>query len=106
MFRELLRESGYPLDPLVEGVRQEDLASLERTLLALATLYSQQPGARREIRKLVITAKDHARLAARNPELALSKQEMVLWMITWLENPEVFEAWVPLRRAHLGKSPG
>jgi hypothetical protein len=31
----------------------------------------------------------------------LEKEEMVLWMMTWLENPDVFEAWVPLRKNHL-----
>jgi hypothetical protein len=33
--RRLLRSSGVVLHPLVEGVRQEDLESLERSLLAL-----------------------------------------------------------------------
>ena len=37
--RRLLRETGLPLAPLVEGVRQGSLEELERTLRALADEY-------------------------------------------------------------------
>jgi hypothetical protein len=104
LFRELLRECGVPLAPLVEGIRQEDLASLERTLLALAEEY-QKPDQQRLCRQAVIRAKDHARLVSRNPsvdsEKRAMKEEMLLWMLTWLENPAVFELWVSLRKQHL-----
>jgi hypothetical protein len=90
--RRLLRESGVPLDSLVEGVRQEDLDSLKRSLLALLLEYKS--GFAKEARRLVIEAKDHARFALKkHPE----KQEMILWMVTWLENPEIFPQWVELR---------
>jgi hypothetical protein len=48
----------------------------------------------------VITAKDHARLAMRktNEEKRALKEEMILWMLTWLENPGVFPIWVALRK--------
>ena len=46
----------------------------------------------------MIEAKDHARWAARNPEKRAEKQEMALWMLTWLENPPLFPQWVKLRR--------
>ncbi len=50
------------------------------------------------VRRLVIVAKDHARWASRkHPE----KEEMLLWMTTWLENPAVFPGWVKLRRARI-----
>jgi hypothetical protein len=102
MFRDLLRESGAPLDAMVEGVRQEDFAALERTLLALAGAYAGADyEGRRSCRRLVITAKDHAKLAGRKPELADEKGEMVLWMLTWLENPGVFADWVGLRKRQL-----
>ena len=45
----------------------------------------------------MIAAKDHARWAARNPERRAEKEEMVLWMLTWLENPPVFPQWAALR---------
>jgi hypothetical protein len=97
--RKLLRESGVPLAPMVEGVRQEDFESLERSLVALLDEYESGDRERRaQVRKLVIQAKDHARWAARNEEKRAVKEEMVLWMVTWLENPPVFREWVALRK--------
>ena len=90
--RRLIRESGVPLHPLIEGVRQEDFPSLERTLLALLG------EERRAARTLIIEAKQHARWAARkHPE----KEEMLLWMLTWLENPGIFPQWLALRKEAL-----
>ncbi|MBL8232488.1 MAG: hypothetical protein JNL98_28580 [Bryobacterales bacterium] len=104
MLRDLLRDCGCPLAPLVEGVRQDDLPQLERTLLSLAQEYRDGDARiRRAARDLVIEAKDHARLVTRNtkadPAKRLAKEEMLLWMLTWLENPGVFEMWVGLRKA-------
>ena len=70
--RGLLRGAGVPLDPLVEGVRQDSTESLERTLLALGALYSDARLAgdrvrQEETRRHVRTAKDHARLWLRRP---------------------------------------
>lgn len=96
--RKLLRESGVPLAPAVEGVRQESFEALRTTLERLLEEYETGDAVlRKQIRALVITAKDHARLAARNPEHRQTKQEMILWMLTWLENPPLFPAWVKLR---------
>lgn len=93
--RKALRESGLPLDPLVEGVRQETPEDLERTLLALAAEYEQGDAARRAgVRALVLTARRHTELAARRKP----KDEELLWLRTWLENPLVFPAWARLRR--------
>ncbi len=100
--RRLLREAGIPLDPLIEGVRQTSFDELESTLLALLDEYEKGDGARRaEVRRLVIVAKDHARWAARDPEKRPDKEEMILWMVTWLENPPVFRDWVTLRRKRM-----
>lgn len=112
MLRDLLRESDYPLAPLVEGVRQDDFASLERTLLALAQCYQQAAEAgdtarQKQCRQAAIAAKDHARLVQRNPatgeEKRAQKQEVILWLLTWLENPGVFETWVALRKRARGQ---
>jgi len=46
----------------------------------------------------VIEAKDHARWAARSAEKRAVKEEMAMWMLTWLENPPLFRDWVALRR--------
>ncbi len=89
--RRLLRDSGAPLDPLVEGVRQTGFDELERTLLALLDCD------RAEARPLVIEAKEHAKLALkRKPDAA--REEMILWMLTWLENPDAFPVWLRLRK--------
>ena len=93
--RRLLRECGAPLAPMVEGVRQSNLEELERTLLALLHEYESGGAAHRAaVRRLVITAKDHARWA--------KNEEALLWLMTWLENPPVFPEWSKLRRTQLG----
>lgn len=97
--RRLLRESGVPLSPLVEGVRQQTFEALESSLLSLLKEYeSCDPGGRSAVRRLVIEAKDHARWAARKSEKRAEKEEMALWMLTWLDNPPLFPDWVRLRR--------
>lgn len=101
--RKLLRESGVPLAPLVEGVRQSGFDELERTLTALAELYAATDRARaRQCRQLVIEARQHARWAAQragqDDVKRRMKEEMMQWMLVWLENPAVFPAWAALRR--------
>jgi len=101
--RKLLRESGLPLAPLIEGVRQDTFEALESSLLKLLDEYQRGDAARRaSVRRLVIDAKDHARWAAKNPDKREEKDEMALWMLTWLENPPVFPQWVQLRRKAKG----
>jgi hypothetical protein len=86
-----LRESGLRLAPMVEGVRQDTLPDLERTLLALLDEYLHSDARRqRQVREVVIVAKQHATFAR--------KDEAILWTRTWLENPPLFRAWVELRK--------
>lgn len=118
--RKLLRDSGAPLAPMISGVRQATLDELESSLLALLDEYERgDPPRRAAVRRLVITAKDHARWASRKSPPGSSnesasgepasnnhvsnKSEMILWMITWLENPPVFRQWVKLRQIELGR---
>ena len=98
--RRLLRESGAPLASLIEGVRQESLDALEASLMKLLDEYETGDRERQaRIRRAIITAKDHARWALRRSEdRKAEKQEMILWMTTWLENPPLFREWVRLRR--------
>jgi len=101
--RRLVRQCGVPLDPMVEGVRQATLDELEGSLLRLLAEYQSSNSVRRmAVRRLVITAKEHARLAARARAKGTSKgedkEEMVLWLATWLENPPVFPEWVRIRK--------
>jgi hypothetical protein len=55
----------------------------------------------RYCRRQVIAAKDRARfLVPQKPE----KEEMAQWMLVWLENPEVFPAWIGARKKTLSPS--
>lgn len=59
----------------------------------------------RYCRRQVIAAKDRAKFLSANPKIAAEKQaekaEMAQWMLVWLENPEVFPAWVDARKQAL-----
>jgi len=89
--RRLLRDSGVHLTPMIEGVRQSNLGALELSLLALLSEYEAGDAEHRKaVRKLVITAKEHARWTG--------KDEHLLWLTTWLENPPLFPAWARLRK--------
>ncbi|MGA3188232.1 MAG: hypothetical protein ABSF22_14095 [Bryobacteraceae bacterium] len=93
--RKLLRDSKRPLAPIVEGVRQSNTGELELSLLALLGEYESGDDAyKMAVRGLVITAKDHAKWRG--------KEENVLWLTMWLENPPLFPAWARLRRASAG----
>ena len=100
--RKLLRESGVPLLIMVDGVRQDNFVELETSLLALLQEYEQSNRVRQlAVRRPVITAKEHARLAGRktgNPGSRLHKIETIRWLSTWLENPPLFPEWVALRK--------
>jgi hypothetical protein len=103
--RRLLRATGVPLAPLVEGVRQDSLEALERTLTAIgneyaAALASGNAPLAQSARRAVISAKEHARFALRKltGEPRAAREEMLLWMLTWLENPGVFPTWLALRK--------
>jgi hypothetical protein len=101
--RKLLRECCVPLAPMVEGVRQTTFAELESSLLRLLAEYeSAGPPRRMAVRLLVITAKEHARLAARDPGNRPNKEEMILWLTTWVENPPVFREWMSIRKGIAG----
>ncbi len=89
--RQLVRESGAPLTPMVEGVRQSNLGALELSLLALLAEYESGDAIKkRAVRQLVIAAKDRAKWT--------HKEENILWLTTWLENPPLFPAWARLRK--------
>ncbi len=98
------------MEPLIEGVRQDSFEHLERTMLGLTEEFAlaRQSGHReraQSCRRLVIVAKDHARLALRrlgeSSKAKRDKEEMIAWMRVWLENPEVFPVWLALRKRKL-----
>ncbi|MBA3974015.1 MAG: hypothetical protein C0504_07330 [Candidatus Solibacter sp.] len=103
-FRHALMESGYRLDPMVEGINQSTLEDLARTLLQLAAMYQTAAKPERaEMRAMVMESKRHARFAAASKKLdkerRKEKQEMLLWISTWIENPPLFAGWLNLRLA-------
>ena len=108
--RKLLEENNISVEPPFGGVRQKTFGELEQSLLDFERVYTvaKESGDRDRAqlcRSVVIQAKDHARLAARSPNTAQEKkavkEEMIQWMLVWLENPGVFPAWVRLRRPKL-----
>jgi len=101
--RHRLRETGQSLHPLVAGVNQDSLDALGESLAALSEWYENGNRETQQItRRIVITAKDHAKLAAANRRVPDAKRvlkgEMAAWMLTWLENPAIFPLWLSIRR--------
>jgi hypothetical protein len=109
--RELLRQTALPFEQPYGGVRQHTLAELEQSLAEMLAIYMEATAAgnrqrARYCRRQVIAAKDRARHLARDSrapqELKARKEEMVAWMLVWLENPEVFPAWAEARKRVAG----
>jgi len=108
--RDLLRATGLPFAQPYAGIRQKSFEDLEQDLGEMLKVYSEtlQAGDRqraRYCRRQVIAAKDRARFVAKNhktpPEKKAQKDEMIEWMLVWLENPPVFPAWVEIRKRRL-----
>jgi hypothetical protein len=111
--RDLLRDTGLPFEQPFAGVRQHTFEELEASLRELQQVYAEAMAAgnrerARYSRRQVIAAKDRARFLSKNPRTSPSKaeqkEEMLQWMLVWLENPEVFGAWVEARKRALTSS--
>jgi len=105
--RDLLRATGLPFDQPYSGIRQHTFEELEQSLLEMLQVYREALGAgdrdrARYCRRQAIAAKDRAKWMAvtprSTPEKRTQKEEMAQWMLVWLENPEVFPAWVDARK--------
>ena len=112
--RDLLRQTGLPFEQPYAGIRQHTLEELELSLREMLQVYSQARAAgdrerARYCRRQVIAAKDRARFLGRSGRMPAEKQvlkkEMVDWMLVWLENPEVFPAWVEARKRAISTAP-
>ena len=104
--RDLLRDTGLPFAQPYAGIRQHTFDELEQSLRDMLRVYTEAMAAgnrdqARYCRRQVIGAKDRAKFVARNPRTSpdrkAQKEEMVQWMLVWLENPEVFPAWADAR---------
>jgi hypothetical protein len=111
--RELLRDTGLPFEQPFAGIRQHTFEELEESLLEMQRVYAEAMAAgnrerARYARRQVIAARDRAKYLARNPRTAPEKQrekeEMGEWMLVWLDNPEVFTAWIQARKRALSCS--
>jgi hypothetical protein len=107
--RELLRATGLPFAQPYAGIHQKSFAELEHSLTGMLAAYKGAAAAgdrvlARYCRRQVVAAKDRARFIAHNPKTSPDKQaeknEMIQWMLVWLENPEVFPAWVEIRKRY------
>ena len=105
--RDLLRETGLPFEQPYAGIRQHTFDELESSLCEMLQIYSAAMAAgdrerARYCRRQVIAAKDRARFLARTKRMPAEKQalkeEMLDWIMVWLENPEVFPSWVAARK--------
>ena len=105
--RDLLRATGLPFEQPFAGIRQHTFDELEQSLRDMLVVYTESLAAgnrerARYCRRQVIGAKDRAKFLARNPgtapEKKTQKEAMAQWMLVWLENPEVFPAWVDARK--------
>lgn len=105
--RELLRQTALPFEQPYAGIRQHTFEELEQSLREMLRVYADATAAgdrdrARYCRRQVIGAKDRARFLARSsrtpPEKKALKEEMVEWMLVWLDNPEVFPVWVEARK--------
>jgi hypothetical protein len=112
--RELLRATALPFEQPYAGIRQHTFEELEQSLREMLQVYAEAMAAgdrerARYCRRQVIGAKDRARFQARSPRAApekkAQKEEMAQWMLVWLENPEVFPAWVEARKRAAGPKP-
>jgi len=108
--RDLLRDTGLPFDQPYSGIRQHTFEELEESLRGMLQVYSDSlaSGDRdraRYCRRQVIAAKDRAKFLAITPRITperrTEKEEMAQWMLVWLENPEVFPAWVDARKKRI-----
>jgi hypothetical protein len=99
----LVEAAGLTVEQPWRGVRQHSFDELEQSLVELAQIYAARPELARFIRTQVITAKDHAKWAARSPRVEEAKRqakaEMAEWMLVWLDDPSMFAAWAARRRA-------
>ena len=85
-------------------LRQDNFDNLAASLIALQRDYealsATDRAGRQKFRDIVIAGKTKARWASKRAKTEAKraqKDEMAAWMLTWLENPPVFEAWVAQR---------
>ncbi len=93
MFRNILKFSDF----------KETLASLRRLEnLRKKFIAENDREGLRLMREIAIKGKSRAQMIAKNEKVSAEKRaeksEIVEWFTIWLQNPEVFDNWIKLRR--------
>jgi hypothetical protein len=92
---------------LKDSLRFRDLASAETCLHRLHEAYRAYAQASdrvgiRLVRSLLLKGKQRARRLASdprvNPSKRAEKEEITLWFTVWLQTPDLFFAWLELRK--------
>lgn len=101
--RDLLKTMDLRLDPRVRGVSLHSRDDLRQSLLAFAELYTTAEDRirQRELRAEVIEAKTRLRgLISRTTDAVhrAEREAMLTEVMTWLENPGIFDLWVKLKK--------
>ena len=109
---DILLETDIAVDRAIGGfpvglrgkVRTGDAESAKRSLLAMAAEYSKLADAagKGDVRRAVLHTKNHIKLAlarSMSPGKREVKQEIYEWLLVWLENPGIFEAWLAARES-------
>ncbi len=99
--RRLLRGTAIGLHPLVEGVRQDHLESLCRTLSKLSDIYADET---KRSRECVLEAKRHAQILLAKHSVDAWRKQVLLHLNTWLENPAIYPVWSQLQKQNAAGS--
>lgn len=109
---EVLLSTPVEVDPGIGGipadlrgkVRTGSLEQARQSLLAMSREYAQAPDKPRaaDVRRAVLRSKQHTKLALAgrmDGDKRKVKQEILEWLLVWLENPAVFESWLAVRES-------
>lgn len=94
---------GLPLD-LVNRLHLHDLAAAEASLRDIQQEYSQSGSRQRaeDCRRAVLRSRRRLESLLRRPVLSpakrAEKEEILAWVRIWLESPDLFPAWLDLRK--------
>ncbi len=94
---------GIPPD-LRGKVRTGSLEEARQSLLAMSREYAQSPDKSRaaDVHGAVLRSKQHTKLALASRmdgDKRKVKQEILEWLLVWLENPAIFESWLSVRES-------
>ncbi len=95
------RVGGFPVN-LRNKVKTGSLTETRKSLIAMSNEYKQATDQlhAKDIHRAVIYSKEHIRLSLGSKiseEKRTEKQEILDWLLVWLENPRIFENWISVK---------